>query len=164
MSGAISGLNRTQRIHARDLAVEAALLSIKHADKIHYTQGPRRWDGINKGLRASKGQYPTYGDCSSMATWWLWQGLHHYGVRDTVNGENWKAGYTGTILTHGKVVKKQKNWQRGDLLVYGTPGGTGKHVTMYLGSGKVASHGSEAGPFKLDWNYRSDLIGVRRAI
>lgn len=164
MSGAVSGLTRAQRIHARDLACDAAVLSIRNAPSIHYTQGGQRWQGIDRGLRAYKGQFPTQGDCSAMATWWLWQGLHHYGAKDTVNGQNFRGGYTGTmVFGPAKHVQHRSSWQRGDLLIYGN-GGTGEHVAMYLGSGKVASHGSEAGPFKLDWNYRPDLMAVRRAI
>lgn len=163
MSGAVSGLTRAQRINVRDHAVEAAVLSIRNAPRIHYTQGAQRWQGIARKLVAAKGQYPTQGDCSSMATWWLWNGLRIYGVRDVVNGAAWTAGYTGTQLTHGKRVVHRSNWQRGDLLIYGR-GFPGAHVCMYLGGGYAASHGSEAGPFKVRWDYRSDLLQVRRFI
>jgi hypothetical protein len=159
----VSGLSAPHRAEARDLACKAALLSIQHAPEIHYTQGARRWDGLNGHLKAYKGQYPTYGDCSAMATWWLWNGLGHYQVRDTVNGADWKAGYTGTMLEHGKPVIHMGNWLRGDLFIYGR-GFPGAHVAMHLGGGWVASHGSEAGPFKLRWDYRSDLLAVRRYI
>jgi cell wall-associated NlpC family hydrolase len=122
-----------------------------------------RWEGIARNLKAWRGQYPSYADCSSIATWWLWQGLDHYGVRDVVNGTGWQSGYTGTMLGHGREVVDSGNWLRGDLFIYGS-GFPGQHVTMYLGSGFVASHGSEPGPFKLRWNYRSDLMQVRRYI
>lgn len=159
----VSGLSAAHRVRARDLAVEAALLTIRHADEVHYTQGPRRWEGIDRELKAFRGQFPRYGDCSALATWWLWNGLDHYGVRDTVNGQAWRAGYTGTMLRSGKRVVHRDNWRRGDLLVYGQ-GWPGAHVAMYLGGGKVASHGSEPGPFLLPWDYRGDLLDVRRCI
>jgi len=160
----VSGLSATNRIRARDLACQAALLTIRHAPEIHYTQEARaRWEGITKDLKAYRGQYPSYADCSSMATWWLWQGLDHYGVRDVVNDTGWRSGYTGTMLSHGRQVVNRGNWLRGDLLIYGS-GFPGKHVVMYLGDGFVASHGSEPGPFKVRWNYRSDLMQVRRYI
>ena len=158
----VSGLDRHKRIEARDLACAAARLSIKKASQIHYTQGARRWDGIRLDLKAYKGEYPKYGDCSAMATWWLWNGLDHFGVRDVVNGTGWKSGYTGTQRNHGKRVGHRGNWQRGDLLQYGV--GSRAHVAMYLGGGMVASFGSEIGPLKLHWNYRSDLVVVRRYI
>lgn len=159
----VSGLSAEHRIKARDLAVEAALLTIRNAPAIHYTQGPLRWQGIDHELKAYRGQFPTYADCSAMGTWWLWQGLDHYGCRDTVNGANWRYGFTGTMLTHGKSVAHQANWLRGDLFIYGD-GGDGEHVAMYLGGGFVASHGSEPGPFKLAHDYRGDLMAVRRYI
>jgi hypothetical protein len=159
----VSGLSPIHRVRARDLAVSAALLTIRKAPEIHYTQGGLRWQGIDKELKAWKGQYPLYADCSSAATWWLWQGLDHFGVRDVVNGQDWNWGYTGTMLRCGRRVEHQANWRRGDLFIYGQ-GWPGAHVAMYLGGGKVASHGSEGGPYLLPWNYRSDLLSVRRYI
>lgn len=163
-SASVSGLSAPHRIRARDLACQAALLTIRRAEDIHYTQEMiPRWEGIAKSLKAWRGQYPSYADCSSIATWWLWQGLDHYGVRDTVNGTGWQSGYTGTMLRHGREVANSGNWLRGDLFIYGS-GFPGEHVTMYLGDGFVASHGSEPGPYKLRWNYRSDVMQVRRYI
>ena len=159
----VSGLSREHRIKARDLAVEAAVLTIANAPLIHYTQGPLRWQGIDEELKAWRGQFPRYADCSAMGTWWLWQGLDHFGCRDTVNGTGFRSGFTGTMLTHGKRVQHQANWLRGDLLIYGD-GYPGEHVAMYLGGGFVASHGSERGPFRLRWDYRPDLYQVRRYI
>lgn len=160
----VSGLNAKQRDRVRALATEAARLALDHAPQVHYTQGSSRWQGIDKKLKAWKGQYPNYADCSSLATWCLWNGLSHYGVRDTVNGCAWKAGYTGTMLQHGKRVVHRENVLRGDLALYGVPGTTGKHVAICVGGGKVISHGSEAGPFLLPIDYRSDLMQIRRYI
>lgn len=162
-NGSISGLSAKHRIEARDLAVRAALLGLSNREVIHYTQGARRWEGISRDLKAYKGEFPHYADCSSFATWCLWNGLDHFGVRDTVNGAGFRAGYTGTMLTHGKQVRNSANWLRGDLFIYGH-GHPGSHVAIHIGGGIVISHGSEAGPFKLKWNYRSDLMQVRRYI
>ena len=159
----VSGLSAAHRVRARDLAVAAALLSVRHAPAIHYTQGGLRWQGIDRELKAYRGEYPNYGDCSAMATWWLWNGLDHYGVRDVVNMQNWNWGYTGTQLRCGKRVVHKWNWRRCYLFSYGA-GWPDKHVAMYIGGGKVVSHGSEAGPFILPWNYRGDLMEVRRYI
>jgi len=159
----VSGLSAAHRIKARDLTMQAALLGLKNTQSIYYTQTGRRWDGINKNLKAWQGEFPHYADCSSFATWCLWNGLDHFGVRDVVNGAAWKAGYTGTMLNHGKVVTKQSNWMRGDLILYGN-GFPGHHVAVYCGDGFVISHGSNAGPLKIRWNYRSDFMCCRRYI
>lgn len=163
MSGSVSGLTNLQRIEARDLACNAAVLSIRNAPLIHYTQGSLRWEGIDKKLKAFRGEFPRHGDCSAMATWWLWNGLDHFGVSDVVNGDKWQYGYTGTQLQHGKRVVHRVNWRRGDLFIYGR-GFPGAHVALYLGDGFCASHGSEAGPFKVRFDYRPDLLDVRRFI
>lgn len=135
-----------------------------HPANVHYTQSSARWQGIDKHLLVSKGQCITEGDCSSTATWLLWNALHiAYGVRDVVNGENWKAGYTGTIAQHGKLVQHDSNILIGDLVLYG-PAPTFEHVAVAIGGGRVFSHGSEAGPFLLNIDYRSDRAQVRRFI
>jgi cell wall-associated NlpC family hydrolase len=144
--------------------MQAAFLGLAHAPEIHYTQGPRRWDGINRDYKAWRGEYPIYADCSAFATWCLWNGLDHYGVRDTVNDSDWQAGYTGTMLEHGKVIVHEENVLQGDLVLYGVPGTTGKHVAICVGGGKVISHGSEGGPYLLEIHYRSDVIDIRRYI
>lgn len=159
----VSGLSAEHRVEARDLAVRAALLTVRNEPAIHYTQGELRWQGIQKDFKAYMGEFPRYADCSSLATWWLWNGLDHFGVRDVVNGQNWNWGYTGTMLRSGKPVEHKVNWRRCDLFIYGRSW-PGAHVAMYLGGGKVVSHGSEPGPFILPWNYRSDLLSVRRYI
>jgi len=160
----VSGLSAPHRIRARDLAMRAAFLGLRHAPDLHYTQGPRRWQGIDRNLKAWKGEYPHYGDCSAFATWCLWNGLDHYGVRDTVNGQRWKAGWTGTMVQHGKHVRHESNVMRGDLALYGDPVGRTGHVAICVGSGKVISFGSEAGPFLLPIHYRADFKQIRRYI
>jgi cell wall-associated NlpC family hydrolase len=160
----VSGLSDAHRSNARRLAMQAAFLGLAHAPVVHYTQGPRRWDGINRNLKAWRGQYPTFADCSAFATWCIWNGLDHYGVRDTVNASNWQAGYTGTMLEHGKVVQHEENVLQGDLVLYGNRGTSGKHVAICVGGGKVISHGSEGGPYLLPIHYRSDVIDIRRYI
>jgi hypothetical protein len=164
-----SGLSKSHRIVARDRAVQAAMLGLRNAGVVHYTQGAKRWDGINQKLNARKGQFPRYADCSAYATWCLWNGLYlPFNVRDTVNGAAWKAGYTGTMLNHGKPVQHLENVMRGDCVIYGQPGTTGKHtaivVAVVKGVPYCVSHGSEAGPFYVRWNYRSDVQSIRRYI
>ena len=158
------GLTDQDRIVARRKMMRSALLAYNHAPSIHYTQGPRRWSGIDQKKRSYKGQYPYYADCSAFVTWIYWDALKkhiNHGFPDILNGARWQAGFTGTLLNHGRPVKG-KPTLIGDLVIYGTPGSTGKHVAMYIGNGKVISHGSEGGPYILPWNYRSDVQSVRR--
>jgi hypothetical protein len=171
----VSGLSAPHRILARTGAVNAAHLGLKNAAALHYTEGPRRWDGIHLHKDARKGEFPQYADCSAFVTWCLWNGLYlEFGVRDTVNGAHWLEGYTGSMLDHGKEVVHEANFQRADYVIYGS-GAPGKHTALIVGRAlglsnvkdgvpMVISNGSEAGPFFLPWNYRSDIMQVRRGI
>jgi cell wall-associated NlpC family hydrolase len=166
--GSVSGVTRDQRIRARDRVIQAALLAHHHAREVHYTTGVRRWQGIDEKRNARLGMYPTEADCSSFATWCLWNGLFlGFGLGDNVNGAHWRAGYTGTMLDHGKQVRAVTNVQRGDLVLYGS-GPPCEHVTVVISiKGRVPmviSHGSEAGPFYLEYDYRSDIYQIRRYI
>lgn len=166
----VSGLALMRRIEARDRTVRAAMLALNHSPQVHYTQGPNRWEGINKKLHSQEGKYPHFCDCSSFATWCLWNGLFvKFGVRDVVNNQKWQAGYTGTMLDNGKQVVHMNNVQRGDLVIYGD-GPPGHHVAIVVGRRSmdnqimVVSHGSEPAPLYLPYNYRSDVMCVRRYI
>lgn len=145
-------MNRQERKTARDLATAAALLGIAHKDQIHYTQSaPARWEGISKHLLAAKGQFPHHADCSAFVTWCLWQALGH--GPDIVNGQDWKAGYTGTLVQHGKVIADHRHAVRGDAVLYGNPV---YHTAIVIGrhDGQlvVASHGEESGPYVVPWD------------
>jgi hypothetical protein len=154
-----SGLNATQRKHVRNAVAHAANLAYKKRSAIHYTQGPRRWSGIANRLIAIKGKFPPYADCSAFATWTLWNGLYLlYKLPDIVNGERWRAGYTGTLKMHGKTIKNEKNILVGDLALYP------RHVEVCIGGGKAISHGSEAGPSLVRLNRRNDRIVLKRYI
>lgn len=160
------GLSNSERAAAQRIVARGCALELREPASVHYTQGGLRWTAINQGLRVVKGQRLTEGDCSSTATWLLWNALTHVrGLRfpDVVNGERWRAGYTGTIAQHGKRVRFDRNIRLGDLILYG-PGPTFEHVTVALGNGLCFSHGGEAGPFKLHIDYRPDRAQVRRFI
>lgn len=159
--GGAASLTATQRSHARKRAVQAALLGWRMRGAMHYTQGGSRWQGINQNLQSRRGQYPRYADCSSFATWCIWNAIKvAYGSRDTVNGLNWRAGFTGTMISHGSRVK---GLMPGDCIIYGRwP--TGGHTAIYVGNGKAVSFGSEAGPLLVYWRYRGDVIAIRRYI
>lgn len=165
----VSGLNARHRADARLRAKHAAVLALRHRDEVHYTQGFARWQGIKNDLHSARGQFPAFADCSSFVTWCLWNGLKvPHGTRDTVNDQRWQAGFTGTMLQNGKVVKHLKNVKTGDCVIYGVPGTTGKHTAIVVGRQDgipmVISHGSEGGPFFLPYNYRNDIMCIRRYI
>lgn len=62
------GLNAAQRLVARSRVARSAMLGYQNASRVHYTQGGARWQGIARGLRAMKGQYPTQADCLAAGT------------------------------------------------------------------------------------------------
>lgn len=136
------------RQKAVDDALQAAILAWRRKDTI-YTEGPSRWDGIAHNHQARHGEVPRYADCSAFVTWCLWNALHvGYGRPDTVNGEGWTGGYTGTLLEHGREVASP---EPGDAVIYGT-GWPGQHTALYTGGGLVVSHGSSQGPLLIEWN------------
>src|ERR1700685_2512482 len=96
-----SGLSRDQRIRCRDRVVQAARLTLARKDRTHYNEVRVGWDAIKNRRNAEIGQFPEYSDCSSFATWCLWNGLVlRFGLGDLVNGGGWTAGYTGTEREH----------------------------------------------------------------
>jgi hypothetical protein len=160
-----SGLGFDDRIRCRDLVVAAAKLARAHEAGVHYSMlASQRWDGIRNRRDARDGEFPTHADCSSFATWCLWNGLSlGFGRPDTVNGEGWNAGFTGTMLTHGMRVRAGDSIMRGDCVFYDNP----RHVTIVVsrvnGVHMVISHGTEGGPDLRRWNYRQPMQ-IRRYI
>ncbi len=103
-------------------------------------------------------QKPTKWDCSAFAT-----NCYYGGGAPDPNGRNYDGqGYTGTLLSHGKVIPFSKV-QPADLMMYGhssgRPGfevGAPTHVAVYVGGGRVLSLGSyPMGYYEHD--YRSDF-------
>src|SRR5262245_59904211 len=83
----ISGLEKRHRVVARRSIYNAAWLTYSNRTRVHYTQGGQRWQGIADTRYSERNQYPNYCDCSSFATWCLWNGLYvPYKVHDVVNG------------------------------------------------------------------------------
>lgn len=166
-----SGLSPEQRIACRECVVQAAKLACAHEPEIHYTQDIHlRWDGINRRRNAALGQYPSYADCSSFATWCLWNGLYlKYHLPDKVNGKNWSAGNTGTMTSHGLGVSiDPQSILPGDCVFYRKDaGGPISHVAIVVsklrGVPMVVSHGSEKGPTYRKYNYRTP-VQIRRYI
>jgi hypothetical protein len=54
-----AALTPAQVAQERSLAVQAAQVALAHRDAVHYTQSPRRWDGINRALLGSRVSTPT---------------------------------------------------------------------------------------------------------
>jgi hypothetical protein len=168
----VSGLNKKQRGRARDRVVQAALLARDNAAQIDFTlEAFPRWDGIRNRRNSFRGQVPTAADCSSFATWCLWNALHaHFHLDDIVNGTDWNDGFTGTMRDHGRIVEQTKNACRGDCVHYGPdlPTFTNEHVTIVVGRNDdgvllVASHGGDSGPLVTTFNYRA-VKEIRRYI
>jgi cell wall-associated NlpC family hydrolase len=159
----LASITPAQSAQERNVAVQAAVVALRNRNTVHYTQGSRRWDGINRGLLGARGQYPAYADCSSFVTWCLWNGMGLHHRPDTVNGNGWRAGYTGTLIMHGSRVSSERSVLPGDLVFYGSRG-RASHVAICIGRGLVISHGSEAGPFQLPLHYRRDFLQIRRYI
>lgn len=114
--------------------------------QVEYSQNEDlRWSGINSYICPQippAARAPKYMDCSSFVTWVYWTAFGK-GI-DYLNGESWKAGYTGTMAQNGELVSIQDALP-GDLVFYGT--GTFCHVTIYAGASMVYSYGSD-GPVK----------------
>jgi cell wall-associated NlpC family hydrolase len=155
------GIN-IQRFRVR--VKRAALLGHTHAAEVHYTMGPRRWDGITNRCRSHLGRFPRFADCSSYATWCIWDALGGPNAGpDVVNGQFWRGGYTGTMKQNGRRLPGGiADAKIGDLVLYGA--GTGKHVAIMVGTDRAISHGSEAGPHLVKPDYRPDVAEVRRYI
>lgn len=135
----------------RDSIRALALYGIARNSATNYTQGRLRWEAFWN--RRRKPDVPRWSDCSAWCTYLYW----HEGAVDP-NRLAYRAGFTGTMAAHGTSVSIV-NAQPGDLIFYGPY--PHSHVTMYLGKGAAASHGSSAGPKLVSWNYRGDARSVR---
>lgn len=143
-----------------------ALQGVRQRAAIHYTQQwPARWRGITNHHTGMN--QPDWADCSAYATWVAWAARRH--IRgsegaDVMNGLNWRAGYTGTLIEHGSRHRLgPRAWHHGRTLVfYGSPV---EHVAIYAGNypngPMVVSFGSETGPLFLGAYYRSDFNHAR---
>lgn len=133
--------------------VAAMTVLYHHREQVHYTMTAKRMQGVREKLRPPR--FPQWEDCSSSSTWAYWIA----GAPDPnalgYNGQGW----TGTLCQHGRHISLDQA-QPGDLVFYG-PGAPWHHVAVYIGHGRVLSHGSEAGPFLLPVDYRSDRGDVR---
>jgi hypothetical protein len=139
----------------RETIVETAMLGHDKHPQIHYTQDYRRMWGVREQVRPD--DVPLYEDCSSYATWCYWVA----GAPDP-NGLGYNgSGYTGTQVNHGKSVGVSGR-KPGDLIFYGGSWSSTSHVAIFASdTSYVVSHGSEGGPYYCEYDYRSDIVGVR---
>jgi cell wall-associated NlpC family hydrolase len=100
-----------------------------------YTQGGDRWSGIEGGYgKNGVPSCPPWGDCSSYATWIYWTVFGPPCLcsgADFINNDDWKAGYTGTMLETGEEIDC-RSLLPADLIIYGTAY-PGLHVAIYVG-------------------------------
>jgi hypothetical protein len=172
MSASYSGLNARDRAVARRLFIKGVEVLMAHPVQLHYSQDMTlRWEGIHDEIvpwfksGRLNGRYPKHGDCSSTGTYLMWLALaHHFHLPDRVNGQNWYAGFTGTLLDHGKTIHDLSRLKIGDAIIYGRSAGATSHVAWAIGGRRAFSHGGDAGPFIVDFEYRPDRVGVRRYI
>lgn len=130
----------------RERIVNTALFGARHEPSIHYTQSSRRMSGVRGRLRPPA--FGRYEDCSSFSTWCYWVA----GAADP-NGLGYNGqGYTGTLAAHGRLIPPRRA-RPGDLVFYGG-GFPYTHVAVYIGGGRIVSHGSESGPKVTSMNYR----------
>lgn len=142
---------RTKANTTRKRIVAAAHVGFRNREQIAYSQGADRMEGVRRGIRPP--QFPSVEDCSSFATWCYFAA----GAPDPNDVDFNGSGFTGTQIRHGRERRKPRP---GDLVFYGHSHGDINHVTVYVGNGKVISHGQESGPslFPIDYD-RGDRGG-----
>lgn len=152
----------------QDEFVRIAKQDCANPNAAYYTQGAQRWQGVKVIYGKTKVQqvipYLRSGDCSAGYTRWVLWGLQQQLGRvphDVVNNCRWQAGYTGTI---GATCKRVSKPQVGDAVLYGRS--PFHHVVGVLDpeTKLCASHGSNAGPNLVKWDYRSDFAGFYRPV
>jgi peptidoglycan hydrolase-like protein with peptidoglycan-binding domain len=135
------------------LAAAMALYNVR--EHVHYSQS-NRMNIVRHQLTPPFTRQEIYEDCSSAYT-----GICLLAGIPDPNGRKYDGfGYTGTLAKNGKEVASVKVAQVGDAVLYGH-GWPYEHVAMYIGNGKVWSHGSENGPYILPIDYRADRKQIR---
>lgn len=151
------GLSGHDRAIARLRASYAAMVGVARRGVTEYTEGASRWDGIDNRRNpwGKPRQSPHHADCSAFYTWAVWIATRAWKLGDFVNGEGWRAGYTGTMTSHGERVDPN-HLIHADAVFYGGSFSVPQHVAIYVGNGRVVSHGSPGEP-KV---YPTDLYGA----
>ena len=133
-----------------------ALIALAHANLVGqnmaYSQSDRGYFPPWPAVQSS-------GDCSSFATWVMYEA--GVGYRVGYLGPGSSIGWTGTLSRQGKHVGRNAPLHVGDLLFYGGGYPYG-HVEVYLGHGLSEGHGSP-GIHVHPYNYRP-VSEIRRMI
>jgi len=135
--------------HPRDKIVQAAMALYNNRASGRYSEDDQRWSGI-AGNVCPPGSPPS-SDCSSAVTWIYWTVFGN--GPDIVNDANWSYGSVQTLVQHGNEVTMAQA-QPGDLVFYGSTHDALSHVAIYVGSGKVVSHGKDPASDRLIGNYK----------
>jgi cell wall-associated NlpC family hydrolase len=158
------GLGGRERKRARDIAVYAAMMGYRHRGQMIYTEGGARWSGIDDRRLGYKGEFPRAADCSAFVTWCIWNACEHFHIKhDIVNGANWREGYTGTMVEHGQRIGFHQLLP-GDAVLYAGSSSVPQHTAIYVGHGRVVSHGHQGGPLLLPVELGLPLNQARRYI
>jgi len=150
-----------QRRAVRDKAFKAAYQGYLDRGHTVYTEGFRRWSGIEEDRRAYKHESPLHADCSAFVTWCLWDATRAERLGDFVNGLHWGGGYTGTMTQHGQDIGSYKSLLTADAVFYGGSWEVPAHVAIYIGDGKVISHGMQGDPRIYNLNLGGALPIIR---
>lgn len=134
--------------------------------RVHYTMGGSRMTIVRRWLLPGRvfDRGDIYEDCSSIG-----KGICHLvGIPDP-NGFGYGTqqhpnvwGFTGTMAAHGTFVPARlSSLKIGDAILTGNSPYT--HVWYYIGGGLAMSHGKEADPRIVPWDYRP-VAAIRRYI
>jgi cell wall-associated NlpC family hydrolase len=134
-----------QRLAIRKKVFAAARTAVDNRNHTVYTEGWQRWSGIQEDRRSYKHESPFFADCSAMCTWYYWDATRAEKLGDFVNGLGWRGGYTGTMTRYGEDVGLNQ-LLTADAIFYGGSWDVPAHVALYVGNGKVISHGMPGDP------------------
>jgi len=129
--------------------VQAAMALYSNRGSGRYDEDDQRWSGISGHICPPSS--PSASDCSSSVTWIYWTVFGN--GPDFVNGANWAAGNTNSLLTNGREVTMDQA-QPGDVVFYGASHTSLSHSAIYVGNGKVVSHGRDPASFFGIGNYK----------
>jgi hypothetical protein len=127
----------------RRAVVATAMWGYYHRAEIGYQQEVGYVRGLDFGPPPN---VPSETDCSAFATW-----CYMSARAPDPSGVNYNyIGNTRTQVSKGFPVSTVAQLRPGDLVFYNNP----DHVAVYVGNGKVVSHGSDPGPSLATVNYR----------
>lgn len=143
------------------LVSDAAYL-VNHRNLVGYSQAVRMQIVRNRIHLPPLTRF-VYEDCSSAVTALYWLS----GLPDPNNRGYDGYGFTGTQADHGVIVwhlgDSLGKLKVGDIVFYGG-GFPHHHEAVYVGNGRVFSHGSSSGPFTLPVVYRADAVNAHRYV